>query len=730
MAIYTATTGVDNLSGTTDWDTFVIGADVMLQAGDVFNGGSSGFNDIRLDATGAGAHSWLFYLATFSNFEAVTFNPDSAGTLTVYAYANQFGAGPNAAALVVTGSALTSDNIDITFTVPASYNFNTWTFSNWQSGPDGIFLRGSDAGADTIGGTSQTDDIFGNGGDDVLSGNGGADYMVGGAGNDTIDGGDGNDVAQYASAASSYYVYTSGGGLVVVDITGAEGTDTVLNTQFLRFVATYVDTTTFTANEAATASITGPYVIQQGEGVAISATANDADIAENDAITYAWDLDNDGQFDDSTTLSPTLTAGNLATLGIDTVGDHTLSLRVTDRAGVATTVTTTLTVEAVAAPVISSDGGAATASVSVAENTTAVTTVVATDANTGDVVTYSISGGADSALFAIDSGTGALSFVAAPNYEAPGDVGGDNSYEVIVSASDGVNTDTQTITVTVTDTADVVNGTAGDDAITAGPAGGTYNLLGGADSFTGSAAADLVTGGAGNDAINGGGDTDTAAFSGARANYYIYTSGADVVVHDLTGADGTDTLSNVENLQFTDGTIASTGFTANEAPVASAGGPYLAQIGDAVVISATASDADTTEGDVITYAWDLDNDGQFDDSTTLSPTLSADDLTTLGINTAGDHTLSLRVTDATGVATTVTATLTLEAVAAPVISSDGGAATAAVSVAENATAVTTVVATDANTGDVVTYSISGGADSALFAIDSGTGALSFVAAPN
>ncbi len=331
MAIYTATTGVDNLSGTTDWDTFVIGADVMLQAGDVFNGGAESFNDIRLDAFGAGAHSWQFNLATFSNFEAVIFNPDSAGTLTVYANANQFGPGPNAAALQVTGSALTSDNIDITFTAPATYNFNTWTFDNWLAGPDGIFLRGSDAGADTIGGTSQTDDIFGGAGDDILSGNNGGDYIVGGAGNDTIDGGDGSDVVQYSSAASNFYVYlAAGGNLVVIDTTGAEGTDSVINTQYLRFITDAYSTAIYTTNNAATASIAGPYLIQQGQGVAISATASDADVAENDAITYAWDLDNDGQFDDSTTLSPTLTAGQLTTLGINTAGAHTLSLRVTD----------------------------------------------------------------------------------------------------------------------------------------------------------------------------------------------------------------------------------------------------------------------------------------------------------------------------------------------------------------------------------------------------------------
>ena len=105
------------------------------------------------------------------------------------------------------------------------------------------------------------------------------------------------------------------------------------------------------------------------------------------------------------------------------------------------------------APVITSDGGGDTASVSVAENVAAVTTVTSTDAN-GDARTYAIAGGADAALFQIDATTGALSFRKAPNFERPVDAGANNVYDVIVSSSDGVTTDTQTLAVTVTDVAD------------------------------------------------------------------------------------------------------------------------------------------------------------------------------------------------------------------------------------------------------------------------------------
>ena len=58
----------------------------------------------------------------------------------------------------------------------------------------------------------------------------------------------------------------------------------------------------------------------------------------------------------------------------------------------------------------------------VAENTTAVLTVTATDADLpAQTVTYSITGGADQAKFSINGTTGDLTFSAAPDYENPTD---------------------------------------------------------------------------------------------------------------------------------------------------------------------------------------------------------------------------------------------------------------------------------------------------------------------
>ena len=70
------------------------------------------------------------------------------------------------------------------------------------------------------------------------------------------------------------------------------------------------------------------------------------------------------------------------------------------------------------------------------ENTTAVADITATDVD-DDPLTYSITGGADQTLFAIDASTGALSFKTAPDYENPGDSDQDNIYLVEITVSDG-----------------------------------------------------------------------------------------------------------------------------------------------------------------------------------------------------------------------------------------------------------------------------------------------------
>ena len=91
----------------------------------------------------------------------------------------------------------------------------------------------------------------------------------------------------------------------------------------------------------------------------------------------------------------------------------------------------------------------------VAENATAVATLVATDADTDlGSLAWSIAGGADAGAFAL-TGAGALSFQAAKDFEAPDDTDADGSYEVTVRVTDGANPVDVALTVSLTDVDEV-----------------------------------------------------------------------------------------------------------------------------------------------------------------------------------------------------------------------------------------------------------------------------------
>ena len=106
------------------------------------------------------------------------------------------------------------------------------------------------------------------------------------------------------------------------------------------------------------------------------------------------------------------------------------------------------------------------ASFTVPENTSAtVFTASAVDAN-GDTVSFSISGGADAEAFDINSATGAVTFVTAPDFEAPSDSDANNVYAFTLRATDGRGgTATQSVTVTVSDVDEAGSGVRYRDRI-------------------------------------------------------------------------------------------------------------------------------------------------------------------------------------------------------------------------------------------------------------------------
>ena len=105
------------------------------------------------------------------------------------------------------------------------------------------------------------------------------------------------------------------------------------------------------------------------------------------------------------------------------------------------------------------------ATANVAENSTAVLTVTATDADLpAQSLTYSLSG-TDAALFQIDANTGVLSFKTAPDFDAPLDANRDNVYELLVRVSDGTLVGTQTLAIAVTNRNEMPQGSDGHIAV-------------------------------------------------------------------------------------------------------------------------------------------------------------------------------------------------------------------------------------------------------------------------
>ncbi|WP_298290486.1 peroxidase family protein [Novosphingobium sp.] len=94
-------------------------------------------------------------------------------------------------------------------------------------------------------------------------------------------------------------------------------------------------------------------------------------------------------------------------------------------------------------------------------------------------------------------------------------------------------------TLTGSNANNVIDGGIGNDVISAGSGN------------------DTVTGGAGNDMIDGGAGSDIAVYSGNRAEYAISSARTGTKTSlVITGKEGADTLTGVEQLQFADGLFA------------------------------------------------------------------------------------------------------------------------------------------------------------------------------
>ena len=188
---------------------------------------------------------------------------------------------------------------------------------------------------------------------------------------------------------------------------------------------------------------------------------------------------------------------------------------------------------------------------------------------------------------------------------------------------------------------DNISGEAGNDTLDGSLGNDTLYGDDGDDEFHGGAGDDEIYGGSGSDTIvaggysqtpsdgddtlYGGADTDTYLLSGAFAEYIVTDNGdGSYTVQDtIANRDGTDIIWDIENLQFTDGTVTPSA-AANRTPtdITYTGGSVNETIVDGGTIGsaydpsgstvATLSTVDPDAGDTHTYAITSDPSGLFE----------------------------------------------------------------------------------------------------------------------
>ena len=326
-------------------------------------------------------------------------------------------------------------------------------------------------GSDELVGTDSAEIILGLNGDDHIDAGGGNDIIFAGRGDDTVRGNDGNDYADggsgfdtalYQGSIEDFEINTYGrrNPTTVVAQYGTDGSliqyDVLQRFEALHFEADdytlYLDgrnnavlarddetaTTEDTALTIDAADLLANDTDFDGDAIAVVAV--DAASASGAAVSL---IDGNVHYDPAGIFDH-LEAGETAT--------DTFTYTVDDGKGGTDTATVTVTVTGV------NDDPQMTlpSSVEFEENGTGVVaTAAATDVDS-DTITYSVSGGADAGLFAIDGTTGELRFVSAPDFEAPADADADNVYDVEITASDeDGGSAQQSIAVEVTDVDEV-----------------------------------------------------------------------------------------------------------------------------------------------------------------------------------------------------------------------------------------------------------------------------------
>ena len=449
-------------------------------------------------------------------------------------------------------------------------------------------------------------------------------------------------------------------------------------------------------NEAPTFTSSAAVSVDENySGVIYSATADDVDAGDTMNYSIAGGVDQSFFSLEGAELSFT----EATRVGADSDGDsiYQVQLRVTDAKGLYDELNLSVSVDDVnEAPIFTSPDTA-----SADENYQGVIyTAAANDIDAGDTITYSIIGGADRTLFVLSADE--LNLSTDLDYENPIDSDGDNTYELILRATDsgGLYADlnlsvsisdvneapilTSSTTVSVDENHSGVIYTAAANDVDAGDTL-VYDIVGGDDRLAFSlAGADL-------------------SFTELPNYESPVDSDGDNIYEVILQVTDSGELRADLNLSVSIADV-------NEAPTfTSLAAVNIDENYLGVLYTAEAYDSDA--GDTISYSIVGGADRSF--FSLDGAELSVTGAIRVGADSDGDsiYQVQLRVTDAKGLYDELNLSVSVADVnEAPIFTSP-----AAVSVDENQSGVIyTAAANDVDAGDTLTYSIIGGADRAVF----------------
>jgi len=322
-----------------------------------------------------------------------------------------------------------------------------------------------------------------------------------------------------------------------------------------------------------------------GQDITLTSTSSDPD---GTIASYAWDLNNDGNFSDANTSQ--------VHTSFATPGNHTVSLQVTDSNGATDTAQVTISV-ANRAPTAAFDYSPP--SPKTGETITLTSTSTDPDGSIASVAWDLNNDG----IFN-DGATGTVQ----TSFATPGS----HTVKLRVTDDSGA-TDVASLAIDVSNRPPTAGFTSSPDSPQTGDDVTFTSTASDSDGTIANVAWDLDNNG-------------SFEATGATAHRSFAKAGTYTVRQRVTDDSGGSDIAT--------GTVT----VANRAPTAAFSfSPTAPRTGDQVTFTSSSTDPD---GSIASYAWDLNGDGNFDDSTLANPKTT--------FATPGPHTVRLQVTDDNG----------------------------------------------------------------------------------